>query len=125
MNSVAGGRDSVNLITEDNGESRAHLLPTCWLCLQEQSPASVWTIAPTFTIFSLCVCVTESLKRSLFSRLMKEVDRLFSFWTPESQEAGHYDTNCRYIATQWTNQSSLSLLMCGGRVVRRDFNKHH
>lgn len=27
------------------------------------------------------------------------------------QEAGHCDTNCRYITTQWTNQNSLSLLM--------------
>ncbi len=43
---------------------------------------------------------------------MKEVDRLFSFWTPWRQEAEHYDTNCRYIVTEWPNQSSLSMLVC-------------
>ncbi len=43
---------------------------------------------------------------------MKEVDRLFSFWSPKRQEAEHYDTNCRYIVTEWANQSSLSLVVC-------------
>lgn len=60
---------------------------------------------------------------------MKKVDRVFSFWTPERLEAEHCDTNCRYIVTEWTNQGSLSVLVCAcvgegqSEAESRDFNK--
>lgn len=62
---------------------------------------------------------------------MKKADRVFSFWTPERLEAEHCDTNCRYIVTEWTNHSSLSVLVCVCvcvvegqlKVVGTDFNK--
>ncbi len=119
-------RDSVNLITRDNGESSGHL-PTGAAASVSRSRAQhlpglqLWHLLTSVCVcWSVCmyvyVCVCETgrdrAKRSLFSRLMKEADRLFSFWTPERQKAEHYDTNCRYIVTEWTNQSSLSMLVC-------------